>query len=47
MERARQSDQTTGRTMLWKSKAMEDQPTLDSPAESTPDGGNFSDTRTT
>jgi hypothetical protein len=39
----RQSDLTTGRTMLWKSNPTEDQPMLDALPQSTQDGGNSSD----
>jgi len=38
-------DPTTGRTMLWKSKEMEETRTSDSPVPSTQDGGNSGDTR--
>jgi hypothetical protein len=41
----RQSDLTTGRTMLWKSNQTEDHPTLDALLPSTQDGGNSGDTK--
>jgi hypothetical protein len=43
----RPSEATTGKTMLLKSNPMEDQPTLDAHPQSTQDGGNCSDTKTT
>jgi hypothetical protein len=42
MKKIRQLDQTTGRTMLWKSKAMVVQATSDSLQVSTQDGGKCS-----
>ena len=43
----RPSEATTGKTMLSKSNPMEDQQTLDAHPQSTQDGGNCSDTKTT
>jgi hypothetical protein len=42
MKRTRLSDPTNGKTMLWKSKAMVAQATLDLPLASTQDGGKCS-----